>query len=93
MLAVELPTHDSIRKADFGEVITSSLFSYRLGLEVPFEKLESMRPSANVTVQGPDVMALTLTDHTTPAPTLVESKFRSTISPAEVLGDIQRCDG
>ena len=38
MLAVELPTHDSIRKADFGEVITSSLFSYRLGLEVPIRE-------------------------------------------------------
>jgi len=52
-----------------------------------------MRPSANVTVQGPDVMALTLTYHTTPARTLVESKFRSTISPAEVLGEIQHSLG
>jgi hypothetical protein len=80
-LRVELPTHDTTRKGDFGELITASLFSRRLGLEVPFQKLEFMRPVRSATVQGPDTMALTLDHVRGPEPVLVESKVRPTISP------------
>ena len=38
-IAVELPTQDTTRKGDFGELIAACLFSHRLGHEVPFQKL------------------------------------------------------
>src|SRR6516165_7573540 len=38
VIRVELPTHDSTRKGDFGELITASLFGRRLGFDVPFQK-------------------------------------------------------
>ena len=88
-LRVELPTHDTTRKGDFGELITASLFSRRLGLEVPFQKLEFMRPVRSATVQGPDTMALTLDHVRGPEPVLVESKVRPTISPKEALEEIK----
>jgi hypothetical protein len=80
-IAVELPTQDTTRKGDFGELITACLFSHRLGYEVPFQKLEFMRPARTATVHGPDVSALTLGREPTPEPVLVESKLRPVISP------------
>jgi hypothetical protein len=56
-IAVELPTQDTTRKGDFGELIAAALFSHRLGYDVPFQKLELMRPVATATVHGPDIMA------------------------------------
>lgn len=88
-IAVELPTQDTTRKGDFGELITACLFSHRLGYEVPFQKLEFMRPARTATVHGPDVSALTLGREPTPEPVLVESKLRPVISPKEVLEEIR----
>jgi hypothetical protein len=48
-IAVELPVQDTRRKGDFGELITACLFSHRLGHEVPFQKLEFMRPVRTAT--------------------------------------------
>lgn len=88
-IGAELPAQDRMHKGDFGEIIAGSLFNHRLGYDVPFQKL-AMRPAANVTVQGPDVMALTLHgDRTAPYPTLVEAKVRPAISPKEVLEGIK----
>jgi hypothetical protein len=92
-IAVELPTQDTTRKGDFGELIAACLFSHRLGHEVPFQKLEFMRPVASTTVQGPDVMALTLGRQAAPEPVLVESKLRPTISPKNVLNEIRESLG
>jgi hypothetical protein len=88
-IADELPTQDSKRKGDFGELVAGALFRQRLGLEIPFQKLELMRPAPNATVQGPDVRALTLSRGKPPKPVLVEAKFRTRISPKEVLGEIR----
>ena len=88
-IAVELPVQDSTRKGDFGELITACLFSHRLGYEVPFQKLEFMRPVRTATVQGPDVRALTLGREPTPEPVLVECKLRPVISPKAVLDDLR----
>jgi hypothetical protein len=88
-IAVELPTQDTTRKGDFGELITACLFSHRLGYEVPFQKLEFMRPARTATVHGPDVSALTLGREPAPEPVLVESKLRPTISPGAVLSEIK----
>lgn len=88
-IRVELPTHDSTRKGDFGELVTASLFGRRLGFEVPFQKLEFMRPVRSATVQGPDTMALTLDHARTPEPVLVETKVRPTISPKQLLDQIR----
>ena len=88
-IAVELPVQDSTRKGDFGELITACLFSHRLGYEVPFQKLEFMRPVRTATVQGPDVRALTLGREPAPEPVLVECKLRPVISPKAVLDDLR----
>ncbi len=86
----ELPTRDSVRKGDFGEIVAGSLFSRRLGDDVPFQKLEWMRPTQNATVQGPDVLALTLSGSLShPEPVLVEVKLRPEISPQKDLEGIR----
>jgi superfamily II DNA/RNA helicase len=92
-IAVELPTQDTTRKGDFGELITACLFSHRLGYEVPFQKLEFMRPARTATVHGPDVSALTLGRKSTPEPALVESKVRPVISPKAILDEIKDSAG
>ena len=92
-IRVELPTHDSTRKGDFGELITASLFGQRLGFDVPFQKLEFMRPVRSATVQGPDTMALTLDHARKPEPVLVETKVRPTISPKQLLDQIRASFG
>lgn len=89
MIAVELPTQDTTRKGDFGELITACLFGHRLGYEVPFQKLEFMRPVRSATVQGPDVTALTLGREPTPEPVLVECKLRPVISPKALLDELR----
>ena len=88
-MAVELPVQDTRRKGDFGELITACLFSHRLGHEVPFQKLEFMRPARTATVQSPDVRALTLGREPTPEPVLVECKLRPVISPKAVLDELR----
>ena len=88
-IAVELPVQDTRRKGDFGELITACLFSHRLGHEVPFQKLEFMRPVRTATVQGPDIRALTLGREPTPEPVLVECKLRPVISPKAVLDELR----
>ena len=78
---------------DFGELITASLFGRRLGFDVPFQKLEFMRPVRSATVQGPDTMALTLDHARKPEPALVETKVRPTISPKQLLDQIRTSFG
>jgi hypothetical protein len=84
---------DAKRKGDFGELISACLFSHRLGHEVPFQKLEFMRPVRTSTVQGPDVRALTLGRKPTPEPVLVECKLRAVISPKAVLDELRESLG
>lgn len=83
-----MPDKDTTtRKGDFGEIIAAMLYSQRLGRHVPFQKLE-LKPVGLATLQGPDVLALTLANPNDPEPVLVEVKTRPTISPGEVLREV-----
>lgn len=75
------------RTGDFGEIVSASLYNHRLGRPVPFQKLQS-KPVAGATMQGGDVLALSLFDPGEPEPALVEVKTRPTVSPGAVLQDI-----
>ena len=58
---------------DFGEILTRALYTDVLGYEVPFQKL-SGRPAANVTMQGPDTLAVLCSPLDAAAPVVVEVK-------------------
>ena len=81
------PQGTTTRKGDFGEIIAATLYTQRLGRYVPFQKLE-LKPVAGATLQGADVLGLTLVDPDDPGPVLTEVKTRPTISPGEVLKEI-----
>lgn len=73
------------RKGDFGEIVAGILYSQRLGRPVPFQRIES-KPVQGATVQGADLLALTVDYGEQPKPTIVEVKYRAKTSPA---GDLK----
>lgn len=77
----------SSRTGDFGEILAATLYSHRLGQHVPFQKLLA-KPVGGATVQGADVLGLTLGYADRPKPVISEVKVRSTVSPATLLADI-----
>ncbi|SEQ74537.1 Replicative superfamily II helicase [Microlunatus flavus] len=79
-----VPTYDSVRKGDFGEMIAAGIYSTRMGRTVPYSKLQG-KPVANATIQGPDTMGLTLSHGEKPKPVVVEAKCRSIGWPSNVL--------
>jgi superfamily II DNA/RNA helicase len=87
-LANKVPARDSVVAGDFGEMLARAVYTRRVGLEAPFSKLQGMKPVADATVQGPDVMCLTLTPGDDPSPVTVEAKTRAGGGPAAVLGAI-----
>lgn len=90
LVAPRLPAPGSTaRKGDFGEIVAATLYSQRLGRHVPFQKLE-VKTVRGATLQGPDLLGLTVTGAGESDPVLVEVKTRVTVSPAEVLRDISK---
>lgn len=87
-LANKVPRRDNVSAGDFGEMLARAVYTRRVGLEAPFSKLQGMKPVADATVQGPDVMCLTLTPGDDPLPVTVEAKTRAAGGPAAVLGAI-----
>lgn len=87
-LAPKVPTNDNVVAGDFGEMLTRAIYGTRMGMELPFSKLQSMKPVADATVQGPDVLCLTLAPGDDPEPVTVEAKTRTNGSPSAVLGAI-----
>ncbi|MFE5337474.1 DEAD/DEAH box helicase [Isoptericola sp. NPDC056573] len=88
LLANKVPTRDTVVAGDFGEMLARALYTRRVGLEAPFSKLQGMKPVAEATVQGPDVMCMGLTPGEQPQPVTVEVKTRTGGGPADVLGAI-----
>lgn len=81
-----LPTSPTVRLGDFGELLAAALYRERLGVEVPFNKLD-LKPVADATVQGSDVLAVGLEpDEITP--TLVEVKARTSKLTGSLLNEI-----
>lgn len=87
-LTTKVPTKDKVVAGDFGEMLTRAIYVTRMGMEVPFSKLQSMKPVADATVHGPDVLCLTLALGDDPEPVTVEAKTRTNGNPAAVLGAI-----
>jgi superfamily II DNA/RNA helicase len=84
-LAARLPRKGTVgRKGDFGEIVAGILYAHRLGRTVPFQRLEA-KPIRDATLQGADLLALTLDHRDNPEPTVVEVKYRAEISPAKDL--------
>lgn len=84
-LAARLPQEGAdVRRGDFGEIIASIVYAHRMGRTVPFQRLEA-KPVGGATLQGPDLLALTLDHGEDPAPVVVEVKYRAEISPAKDL--------
>lgn len=87
-LANKVPTSNNVVAGDFGEMLARAIYTRRVGLEAPFSKLQGMKPVADATVQGPDLICLTLTPGEEPRPVTVEAKTRSGGGPAAVLSAI-----
>lgn len=84
----KVPTADTVVAGDFGEMLTRAIYTARMGMQVPFNKLQSMKPVGEATVQGPDVLCLTLAPGEIPEPVTVEAKTRTEGRPSHVLGAI-----
>jgi superfamily II DNA/RNA helicase len=72
------------RKGDFGEILAGLLYARPLGQLVPFQRLEN-KPHPGGTMQGGDLLALTVDYGEVPSPVVVEVKYRATIKPAQDL--------
>lgn len=84
-LAARLPgAGTAARKGDFGEIVAGVLYAHRLGWSVPFQRLEA-KPIRGATIQGADILALTVDHAECPRPAVVEVKYRDNISPARDL--------
>ncbi|MGH2392344.1 MAG: DEAD/DEAH box helicase, partial [Candidatus Limnocylindria bacterium] len=89
-LAPLLPARSSTpRKGDFGEILAGVLYAHRLGRSVPFQRLEA-KPISGATLQGADLLALTLDHAEDPRPTVVEVKYRARINPTNDLNDLTK---
>lgn len=84
----KVPRSGTVRKGDFGELVTMGIYSTRMGREVPFTKLQLAKPVADATVQGPDNLCVTVTQGEDPEPVIVEAKWRNDGTPSAVLGAI-----
>lgn len=89
-LAPKIPpkSKPTVRRGDFAEILASLLYSARVGDDVPFRKLEH-KPVAGATVQGPDVLGLSLDHAEDPRPAVVEVKFRTTLKQKDVLLELR----
>lgn len=79
--------HASVRMGDLGELLGAALYRTRLGVEVPFLKIQS-KPVGNATGQGPDVLAVSLASIDEATPVTVEVKARTGRGPAEIFSSI-----
>ncbi|MBU1495172.1 MAG: DEAD/DEAH box helicase [Actinobacteria bacterium] len=91
VVAPRLPDghHPTVRMGDLGELVGAALYRTRLGVEVPFLKIES-KPVGSATGQGPDVLAVSLASVDEVRPVSVEVKARAGQGPGEILGAIGR---
>ena len=86
LVGPRVPTLARYIAGDFGEILSRAVYSARMGMDVPFNKLQTMRPAGNVTVQGPDILCLTLAPGgREPEPVTVEAKTRMSGKPSEIL--------
>jgi hypothetical protein len=74
----KLPPAGSARKGDFGEIWAGTLYSQLVGRFVPFQRLEG-KPAKKSTLQGGDLVAVTLAHGDNPQPVAVEVKYRTKI--------------
>lgn len=88
-VGAKVPTPGTVRKGDFGELVTMGIYSTRMGREVPFSKLQLAKPVADATVQGPDSLCVTVTQGEDLEPVIVEAKWRREGTPAAILGAIE----
>lgn len=89
-LASKVPpkSKPTVRRGDFAEILASLLYSARVGDDVPFRKLEH-KSVAGATVQGPDVLGLSLDHAEDSRPAVVEVKFRTTLKQKDVLLELR----
>jgi hypothetical protein len=85
----KVPTSDTVRKGDLGEMIAMGIYSTRMGRTVPYTKLQLAKPVANATAQGPDTVCLTITQGEALEPVSVEAKCRPVGQPSAILGPIE----
>lgn len=84
-----VPTADTVRKGDFGEMVAMGIYSTRMGRTVPYTKLQLAKNVADATVQGPDTVCLTITQGEDLEPVSVEAKCRPIGRPSSVLTPIE----
>lgn len=84
-----VPTADSVRKGDFGEMVAMGIYSTRMGRTVPYTKLQLTKTVANATTQGPDTVCLTISQGEDVEPVVVEAKCRPIGRPSDVLAPIE----
>lgn len=84
-----VPTSDTVRKGDLGEMVAMGIYSTRMGRTVPYTKLQLAKPVANATTQGPDTVCLTITQGENLEPVSVEAKCRPLGRPSDVLAPIE----
>lgn len=88
-VSLKVPTSDTVRKGDFGEMVAAGIYSTRMGRTVPYSKLLYAKPVADATVQGPDTVCLTINKGEDLEPVVVEAKSRQIGRPSDVLGPIE----
>lgn len=84
-----VPTSDTVRKGDLGEMVAMGVYSTRMGRTVPYTKLQLAKTVANATAQGPDTVCLTITPGEDPEPVSVEAKCRPIGRPSDILAPIE----
>lgn len=84
-----VPSSDTVRKGDLGEMVAMGIYSTRMGRTVPYTKLQLAKPVANATTQGPDTVCLTITQGEDLEPVSVEAKCRPPGRPSDVLAPIE----
>ncbi|WP_298804553.1 DEAD/DEAH box helicase [uncultured Pseudokineococcus sp.] len=84
-----VPTEDTVRKGDLGEMVAMGIYSTRMGRTVPYTKLQLAKNVANATAQGPDTVCLTITQGENLEPVSVEAKCRPIGRPSNVLAPIE----
>ncbi len=84
-----VPTSDTVRKGDLGEMVAMGIYSIRMGRTVPYTKLQLAKTVANATAQGPDTVCLTITPGEAPEPVSVEAKCRPIGRPSDILAPIE----
>lgn len=84
-----VPTADTVRKGDLGEIVAMGIYSTRMGRTVPYTKLQLAKNVANATAQGPDTVCLTITQGEDLEPVSVEAKCRPIGRPSNVLAPIE----